>query len=64
MKKITRLDFQIINLEKMGSNISPMEKCKLDNLREQKCFMQENGIVLKLNWLVIYPEDAGHPGGE
>ena len=47
MKKITQLDFQIINLEKMGPKISPLEKCKLDNLREQKCFMKENGIVLK-----------------
>ena len=55
MKKITQIDFQIMMLEEMGPKISAIEKCKLDNLREQKCLMQKSGIELKPTMVPKFP---------
>ena len=47
MKKVTQLDYQIMILERMGPNISSIEKNKLRNLKEQKKILAEEGIELK-----------------
>jgi len=47
MKKVTQIDYQIVLLERMGPNMSAIEKIKLDNLKEQKAFMAEKGIEMK-----------------
>ena len=47
MKKVTQLDYQIMILERMGPNISSIEKNKLRNLKEQKKILAEEGIESK-----------------
>ena len=47
MKKVTQIDYQILVLENMGSNMSAIEKLKLSNLKEQKTLMAKQGIELK-----------------
>ena len=47
MSKVTQLDAQIMDLERMGPNISPYEKAKLDILKERKTLLAAEGFEVK-----------------
>ena len=55
MKKVTRLDFQIMMLERLGPRISEVEKLKLGNLKEQKDRLAELGIEMKATMVPRFP---------
>ena len=47
MKKVTQIDYQILELESRSSKLSPIERLKLSNLKEQKTLMANQGIKMK-----------------
>ena len=58
MKKVTQLEYQIMILERMGPNISSIERNKLRNLKEQKKIMAEQGIELKGTVVPRFPRGS------
>ena len=47
MKKVTQIDFQIMELESRSFTLSAIERLKLSNLKEQKTLMANQGIKMK-----------------
>ena len=55
MKKVTLIDYQIMDLERRISSISEKEKEKLLNLKMQKQAMKDQGITLKATIVPRFP---------